>query len=73
MLPDGMPCERVKLRGHDVVGSFLRFAIFEERGLGQVQAHGSLQCDSSGAEPTIVMLFGRNDLSIKDAAPKEDG
>ena len=63
------------MRGQEVVGGFRRLWIFDERRSrrSEGQAHGSLESDSAGAEPTIMMLFAGNDLSIKDAAPKEDG
>ena len=44
----------------------------DERDLEEVQAHGSLDSDSAGAWPKVTMLFVRNDLSIKHAAPQED-
>ena len=47
-----------------------RLVGFDDRGLEEVQALGSLDCDSFGAEPIIVKIFAGNDLSIKHAAPK---
>ena len=47
--------------------------VVDERGLEEGQALGSLVCDSSGAEATIVKMFAGNNLSIMHAAPKEDG
>ena len=47
--------------------------VLDDRGLEEVQAHGSLDYDSSGAKPTVMMFFAGKDLSIKHAAPKEDG
>ena len=61
------------MRDQDVVGGFGRQFCFEERGLGEDEAHGSLVCDSAGEEATIVKMFAGNSLSIKHAAPKEDG
>ena len=49
---------------------FLRLLEIEERGLGQGQAHGSLDSDSAGEEATIVMMFGGMNLSSMHAAPK---
>ena len=42
----------------------------EERGLGLGQAHGSLDSDSAGADPTIAMVDVAMNLSIKYAAPQ---
>ena len=47
--------------------------VLDERGLEEVQAHGSLNYDSSGAKLTVMMIFAGNNLSIKHAAPKSDG
>ena len=52
---------------------FLREQVFDERGLGQVQAYRAPEGDSSGAEPTVKMLFVRKYLSSMHAAPEEDG
>ena len=57
----------------DVVGGIRRQFYFEERELGEDEAHGSLACDSAGAEATIEKMFAGNDLSRKHAAPKSDG
>ena len=73
MLTDGVPRKRGNLCGLEVVGRFRRLSIFDERGLGEGQAVGPLKCDSSGAEPTFAMIFGRKHLSIKHAAPNQDG
>ena len=73
MLMRGMPCERAKLALSDDMRRSRRLLGFDERGLGQVQAHGSLACDSSSAEATIAMILGRKNLSSMHAAPKEDG
>ena len=61
------------MRGQDVVGGFGRQCYFEERGLGEDEAHGSLVCDLSGAEATIVIMFVGKYLSSMHAAPKSDG
>ena len=60
-------------RRQDVVGGFGRLFYIEERGLEEDEAHGSLACDSAGAEATIEKMFAGNDLSRKHAAPKSDG
>ena len=73
MLLTANPTWRVKLCGQDVVGGLRRQLLFDERGLEEGQALGPLVCDSSGAEATIVKMFAGNNLSIKHAAPKEDG
>ena len=73
MLMRGMPCERAKLALSDDMRRSRRHLAFDERGVGEGQAHGSLACDSFGAEPTVMIIFGRKYLSIKHAAPKEDG
>ena len=44
--------------------------IFDERVLGEGQAVSWLESDSSGAEPTIAMIFVAVNLSSKHAAPK---
>ena len=54
-------------------GGFRRLFYIEERGLEEDEAHGSLACDSAGAEATIEKMFAGNDLSRKHAAPKSDG
>ena len=36
---------------------FLREQVFDERGLGQVQAIWAPEGGSSGAEPTVAMIF----------------
>ena len=59
--------------GQDVVGGFRRLFFFDERGLGEDEAHGSLVCDSAGAEPIFVIMFVGKYLSSKHAAPKWDG
>ena len=73
MLPDGILRERVIQRGQDGVLGFSRQFYWVERVLEEGQALRALQCDSAGAEPTIVMIFGRMNLSSMHAAPKEDG
>ena len=45
----------------------------EERGLGQGQAHGSLDNDSAGEEATITRIVVAINLSRMQGAPKEDG
>ena len=45
----------------------------EERGLEQGQAHGTLESDSASEEATITMVVVAINLSIKHAAPKQDG
>ena len=57
MLLTANPRGRDKSCAQDVVGGFRRQLFFEERGLEEVQAHGSLECDSAGAEPIIVIMF----------------
>ena len=52
---------------------FCRVFVVDERGLEEGQALGSLECDSAGAEPIIVIMFVGNYLSSKHAAPKWDG
>ena len=50
-----------------------RLLEIEERGLGQVQAHGSLDNDSAGEEATITRIVVAINLSRMQGAPKEDG
>ena len=52
---------------------FQQLLRLEERGLGQGQAHGTLESDSAGEEATIVSGVVAINLSRKHAAPKEDG
>ena len=52
---------------------FLHVQVFDEREVQECQAFPSIACDSSGEEPTIVMLFVRKYLSSMHAAPNEDG
>ena len=47
--------------------------VFDARGLGEVQALRSLDCDSFGAELTVMMMFAGMHLSSMHAAPEEDG
>ena len=73
MLMRAVPCSRVKHGRSEVVFGCRRLVLLDERGLEEVQAHGSLVCDSFGAELTIVRIFDRMYLSSMHAAPKEDG
>ena len=47
--------------------------VVDDRDLEEVQAHGSLDSDSAGAWPNVMMLFVRKYLSSMHAAPEEDG
>ena len=52
---------------------FQQLLRLEERGLGQGQAHGTLVSDSASEEATITRIVVAINLSIKHAAPKQDG
>ena len=70
MLMRAVPCSRVKQGRSEVVFGFGRLVLLDERGLEEVQAHGSLVCDSFGAELTVMRIFGRMYLSSMHAAPE---
>ena len=61
------------MRGAEHMYVFLREQVFDEGGLGQVQALRAPEGDSSGEETTRAMIFARMHLSSMHAAPKEDG